>query len=324
MDLIKRPRRLRYQSSIRQLVQETQLSVTDLIMPVFVKEGIQTKEPIHTLPGIYRHSIASAVEHCKQLVDVGILGIVLFVCLLEEKKSSQAHEALNINNCYYQAIQAIKEACPNLLVITDVALDPYSSDGHDGIVRNGQIVNDETVDILAKMSVLQARAGADIVAPSDMMDGRVLAIRKALDQAHCQHISILSYTAKYASAFYGPFRDALDSAPKKGDKKSYQMNVANRLEALKEAQLDEAEGADMLMVKPASMYLDVLAAIKQQTHLPLAAYHVSGEYSMLKAAQAKGYINYEQALMEVMLSIKRAGADFILTYAAIELAYLLQ
>ena len=323
MDLLKRPRRLRKSASLRDLVAQTQLHVADLVMPVFIKDGIDTKEPIHTMPGIYRQSFSTLIDHCKQLQDMGILAIVLFPIIEDKYKTTTAKEALSIGNCYYKAIKLIKQMCPSLLVITDVALDPYSSDGHDGLVQNGDIVNDETVEILAKMAVLQAQAGADVIAPSDMMDGRVLAIRQALDAARFSDTAILSYTAKYASALYGPFRDALDSAPKKGDKKTYQMNPANRLEALREAQLDESEGADILMVKPATLYLDVLADIKKQTQLPLAAYHVSGEYSMLKAAQSKGVLNFEQTLLESITSIKRAGADIVFTYGALELAYLL-
>jgi porphobilinogen synthase len=318
-----RPRRLRRSSSIRDLVCETKLTSSDLIMPLFVKEGISDKEPIYTMPGIYRHTISSAIEQCKIMQDLGIKACALFPNILPEKKDSNATEAKNLNNFYNEAIQSIKQQFPELLIIADVALDPYSSDGHDGLVRNNKIDNDATVEILCNMALNQAKAGADIIAPSDMMDGRVGAIRQTLEDALFTDTLIMSYTAKYASAFYQPFRDALNSAPKKGDKKTYQMSPPNRKEALKEAMLDEAEGADILMVKPASLYTDIIRDLADSTSLPIAAYHVSGEYSMLKAGAEKNVITYEDALIETLVSIKRAGASMILSYGAMDACMIL-
>lgn len=318
MDLINRPRRLRRSNAIRNLISETQLNSADFLMPVFVKENISNPEPISSLPGISRYDLKSAVSYCKQLKKYGIQGCLLFASINEDKKNSQATEAVNLNGFYCDVIKAIKDAIDDFVVMTDVALDPFSSDGHDGLVVNGTILNDATVDILAQMSVLHATIGADFVAPSDMMDGRVGAIRLALDNAGFIDTGIMSYAAKYASNFYGPFRDALDSAPKEGDKKTYQMDFRNRDEAIKEAQLDEAEGADILMVKPASLYLDVISDVKAATNLPIAAYHVSGEYVMLKAASEKNILNYEQALTEALIAIKRSGADIIVSYGALD------
>ena len=318
-----RPRRLRNNQAIRSLVSETRLSVNNLIMPIFINETITVKEPIYSMPGIYRHTIQSAIEHCKIIIDQGITACALFPGIHNEKKNSKASEALNINNFYYEAISKIKETFPELLIISDVALDPYSSDGHDGLVRNNKIINYETIEILSKMALYQAKAGADIIAPSDMMDGRIKVIRETLENAQFNNTLIMSYSAKYASSFYRPFRDALESAPKKGDKKTYQMNPANRLEAIKEVQLDEKEGADIILIKPASQYGDIIRDIKEHTTLPIAAYHVSGEYSMIKAAAEKGFLSYEDTLYETLLSIKRAGANMILTYGAIDAAIMI-
>tara|TARA_B100000131_G_C18100271_1_gene605735 strand:- start:819 stop:1805 length:987 start_codon:yes stop_codon:yes gene_type:complete len=319
----KRPRRLRYNKGIRSLTAETNVSINDLIMPIFINETIKEKEPIYSMPGIYRHTIQSAIEHCKTIVELGIPACALFPAINNNKKNSKASEALNINNFYYEAITTIKNTFPDLLIISDVALDPYSSDGHDGLVRNETIINDETIDILTKMALYQAKAGADIIAPSDMMDGRVKKIRETLEEAKLTNTLIMSYSAKYASSFYRPFRDALESAPKKGDKKTYQMNPANRLEAIKEVKLDEEEGADIILIKPASQYGDIIRDIKEHTTLPIAAYHVSGEYSMIKAAAEKGFLSYEDTLYETLLSIKRAGANMILSYGAIDAALML-
>ncbi|MBH37801.1 porphobilinogen synthase [bacterium] len=319
----KRPRRLRFNQAIRSLIAETTLSVNDLIMPIFINENIKQKEPIYSMPGIYRHTIQSAIEQCQIIGDLGIPACALFPSIPNELKNSKASEALNINGFYYEAISKIKESCPELLIISDVALDPYSSDGHDGLVMGTRIANDETVDILSKMALYQAKAGADIIAPSDMMDARVGAIRKALEEASFNNTLIMSYSSKYVSSLYRPFRDALDSAPKKGDKKTYQMDPANRLEALKEVQLDEEEGADIILIKPASIYTDIIRDVKENTTLPIAAYHVSGEYSMIKAAADKGYLNYEDTLYETLLCIKRAGANMILSYGAIDAALMI-
>jgi porphobilinogen synthase len=304
-------------------VAETTLSPADFIYPIFLKE-IATREPISTLPGIYRNSLGAAFLEVEQALAVGVQAFDFFPALPDSVKDSTGSESLRRGNFYLECLHKLRAQFPDIYIMTDVALDPYSSDGHDGLVRNGEIINDETVDILAKMAVLQAEAGATAIGPSDMMDGRVGAIRQALDAAGYTNTAIVSYTAKYASAFYGPFRDALDSAPKFGDKKTYQMNPANRREALREAALDEAEGADMLMVKPALAYLDVIAALRGASQLPIAAYNVSGEYALVKAGAAAGVVDAELAMMEILLSIKRAGADVILTYFAREAAALLQ
>jgi porphobilinogen synthase len=320
LNIIKRPRRNRSSAAIRDLVQENQLSVNDLIFPMFVQEGNNLKVPIASMPGIFRFSVDTLLIELKEVVALGIKCICLFPNYPETKKDKTGSESLLSGTLYLTAIQSIKTTFPDLLVMTDVALDPYSSDGHDGIVENGKIINDETVEILVKMAVAQAKAGADIIGPSDMMDGRVGAIRTGLDTAGFKEVSILSYTAKYASAFYGPFRDALESAPKFGDKKTYQMNPANVKEAIIEAELDIAEGADILMVKPALSYLDVIKTLKEHTNLPIAAYNVSGEYAMIKAAAEKGWIDGQKVMLETLLSMKRAGADIILTYFAKEVA----
>ncbi len=329
LSLIERPRRLRRTEAIRRMVRETRLSVDRLVAPLFVVEGHGMCQEVPSMPGQYRLSIDELVREVRELHALGIPAVALFPALDESLKTPDGREALNPDGLYPRAIRAVKEAVPELLVITDVALDPYSSDGHDGIVRDGRILNDETVEILARMAVVQAQAGADIVAPSDMMDGRVGAIRQALDEAGFTEVAILSYTAKYASAFYGPFRDALDSAPRHRpgvppDKKTYQMDPANAREALRELRLDLEEGADMVMVKPALPYLDVIYRMKQAADVPVAAYHVSGEYAMLKAAALNGWLDEKAAVLEALTAICRAGADVILTYFAKQVAQWLQ
>jgi len=329
LSLIERPRRLRRTEAIRRMVRETRLSVDRLVAPLFVVEGHGMCQEVPSMPGQYRLSIDELVREVRELHALGIPAVALFPALDESLKTPDGREALNPDGLYPRAIRAVKEAVPELLVITDVALDPYSSDGHDGIVRDGRILNDETVEILARMAVVQAQAGADIVAPSDMMDGRVGAIRQALDEAGFTEVAILSYTAKYASAFYGPFRDALDSAPRHRpgvppDKKTYQMDPANAREALRELRLDLEEGADMVMVKPALPYLDVIYRVKQAADVPVAAYHVSGEYAMLKAAALNGWLDEKAAVLEALTAICRAGADVILTYFAKQVAQWLQ
>ena len=329
LSLIERPRRLRRTEAIRRMVRETRLSVDQLVAPLFVVEGHGVRQEVPSMPGQYRLSIDELVREARELHALGIPAVALFPALDESLKTPDGREALNPDGLYPRAIRAVKEAVPELLVITDVALDPYSSDGHDGIVRDGRILNDETVEILARMAVVQAQAGADIVAPSDMMDGRVGAIRQALDEAGFTEVAILSYTAKYASAFYGPFRDALDSAPRHRpgvppDKKTYQMDPANAREALRELRLDLEEGADMVMVKPALPYLDVIYRVKQAADVPVAAYHVSGEYAMLKAAALNGWLDEKAAVLEALTAIARAGADVILTYFAKQVAQWLQ
>ncbi len=320
MQLTRRPRRNRKSAGIREMVAETTLSVNDFIYPMFVMEGHGQKKEIQSMPGIFRFSLDELLKDLQEVVDLGIKCICLFANYPESKKDKYATESLKEETLYLESLRAIKAAFPDLAIMTDAAMDPYSSDGHDGIVENGNILNDESIEILCKMAVAQAKAGADIIGPSDMMDGRIGAIRKALDVAGFQDVSILSYSVKYASAFYGPFRDALDSAPKFGDKKTYQMNPANVKEALLEAQLDFEEGADMLMVKPALSYLDVIKALKDNFNIPITAYNVSGEYAMVKAAAQNGWIDGEKVMMEILLSMKRAGADAILTYFAKEAA----
>jgi porphobilinogen synthase len=315
-----RPRRLRASAAIRDLVRETRLHVADLIAPLFIVEGEGVRDPIPSLPGIDRMSLDVIVGEVKELHDLGIRAVLLFTKVPDELKDNAGTEALNPDGLMQRAIRAIKAATPDLLVMTDVALDPFSSHGHDGIVENGRIVNDPTVEVLAMMAVSHARAGADFVAPSDMMDGRVAAIREALEEAGFHDTGILSYTAKYASCLYGPFRDALDSAPGFGDKTTYQMDPANAREAIREAMLDEDEGADILMVKPGLPYLDILRDLREQTTLPLAAYQVSGEYAMIKAAAANGWLDEKRAVLETLTAFKRAGADLIATYFAKDVA----
>jgi porphobilinogen synthase len=316
--LRQRPRRNRKTASVRDLVRENKLSAEDLIWPVFVKEGLQKKEEIKTMPGVFRYSEKELVAEARAAFKDGLRAVALFPAIDPKKKDPKAREALNKNSLVCRSVRALKAALPDLLVITDVALDPFSSDGHDGLVVKGEVVNDPSVEVLAQMALVQAEAGADLVAPSDMMDGRVAAIRAILDKNDFTNVGILSYTAKYASAFYGPFRDALSSAPKKGDKKTYQMDPANIREALREAQLDEAEGADILMVKPGMPYLDVLSKIREKSRLPLAVYQVSGEYAMIVAAAERGMVDRERAIDESLIAFKRAGADMILTYFARE------
>ena len=302
------------------MVQESRLGLENLIFPVFLKDGTNIKEEISSLPNIYRWSIDLLLKEIESCMELGIRTYDIFPAIEDHLKDQSATMSYDPANFYLKAIQKIKETFPEIVLMSDVALDPYSSDGHDGLVRNGKIVNDETLPILAKMSVAQAQAGIDIIGPSDMMDGRVGVIRSALDDAGYTETSIMSYTAKYASAFYGPFRDALNSAPKSGDKKTYQMNPSNKAEALIEAQLDIDEGADMIMVKPALCYLDVIHLLKENFATPVTAYNVSGEYAMVHAASQKGWIDYNAAMNEMLLSIRRAGADGILTYFAKDFA----
>lgn len=320
MNLPIRPRRNRQSPAIRDLVRETVLTPGNLIYPLFLQEGDENT-PISAMPGCQRWCLADLVKEAGEAHALGIPGVVLFPRIPDELKTPGAEECANDNGLVPRAIRALKAAHPTLMVITDVALDPYNSDGHDGLVaEDGRILNDETVEVLCQQALCHARAGADIVAPSDMMDGRVVALRAALDAAGFQQVSIMSYTAKYASAYYGPFRGALDSAPKAGDKKTYQMDPANSNEALREAALDEAEGADMLMVKPAGPYLDIIAKLRGASPLPIAAYQVSGEYLMIKAGAAAGWLDEDKVAMESVLGIRRAGANMILTYFAKKLA----
>lgn len=316
--MLQRPRRNRKSEVIRRMVQETYVSADNLIFPLFIIEGNNEKSEVSSMPGIYRHSIDNLLREVESCMKLGLKSFDLFPNIEESLKDKFATESYRDGNLYVRAISEVKKNFPEACVITDVAMDPYSSDGHDGIVENGEILNDETLEILGRMSLAHAEAGADIIAPSDMMDGRVAYIRSVLDDNRFTNVSIMSYTAKYASAFYGPFRDALNSAPKFGDKKTYQMNPANQREALIEADLDEAEGADFLMVKPALPYLDVIKLLKDNTELPIAAYNVSGEYAMIKAAIQKGWLNEQRAITEVLTSIRRAGATAILTYHAKE------
>ena len=317
-----RPRRNRKSVVIRDLVEETSVNVKDLIFPLFLIEGKNKRQEVSSMPGIFRLSPDLLLKEIETCLNLGIKAFDLFPSLEDNLKDKMATESYNPKNFYLKTIREIKQQLPEACIMTDVAMDPYSSDGHDGIVENGEILNDETLEILGKMAVAQAQAGADIVGPSDMMDGRVQYIREALDREGFQKVSIMSYTAKYASAFYGPFRDALNSAPKFGDKKTYQMNPANTREALIEAQLDMEEGADFLMVKPALAYLDIIRLLKDNFPLPIVAYNVSGEYAMIKAAAERGWLDGEKAMVEKLISIKRAGADIILTYFAKEFALL--
>jgi len=312
MKIIERPRRLRRFSTIRDLVEETRLLSSDFVWPVFLQEGEGLRDAIPSMPDCARLSLDELKRDLDHLVTLGLKAIALFPCIEDQKKSSTADEAHNPNGLIPRALRELKRMYPELLVITDVALDPYSSDGHDGLVRNGEVVNDETLVALAKQSLMQAEAGADFIAPSDMMDGRVGFIRQALDESGFSQTGIISYTAKYASAFYGPFREALASAPRFGDKKTYQMNPANRREAQREARLDQAEGADVLLVKPALAYLDVIADLRAKSDLPIAAYNVSGEYAMVKAV--KSLLEEQRITFEILTSIKRAGADMIFSY----------
>lgn len=323
MNIIRRPRRNRQSAAIRDMVQETRLLPSDFILPLFVIEGRNVRSEVASMPGIYRYSLDLLLDEVEECLDLGIRTFDLFPNIAEAKKDKYATESYNPDGLYLQTVRAVSERFPEAVIMTDVAMDPYSSDGHDGIVEDGKILNDPTLEVLGKMALAQAQAGANIVGPSDMMDGRVGHIRQVLDMGGFHDVAIMAYSAKYASAFYGPFRDALDSAPKFGDKKTYQMNPANSREALIEAQLDYAEGADFLMVKPALAYLDIIKLLNDNFHLPIAAYNVSGEYAMVKAAAQQGWLDGERAMMEVLMSIKRAGAKVILTYFAKEAARLL-
>lgn len=291
-----------------------------MVLPLFVTEGVGVKEEISSMPGCFRYSIENLLIKAEEALEVGIRGIALFPKIKEEKKDSLASYSWDEENFYLKAITELKEKLPKLILFTDVAMDPYSSDGHDGIVKEGVILNDETLEVLGKMALAQAKAGADFISPSDMMDGRVGYLRSILDENNFKDVGIMAYSAKYASSFYGPFRDALESAPKAGDKKTYQMDPANRVEAVREVRLDLEEGADMVMIKPALSYLDIISDVKKESTVPVCAYFVSGEYAMIMAAGEKGWLNAEEALYEATLSVKRAGADVIFTYGAIELA----
>ncbi|RRB12655.1 porphobilinogen synthase [Larkinella knui] len=324
--MLRRPRRNRKSPVIRELVQENSLSLSDLIYPMFVMEGEGVRSEITSMPGVARFSLDLLLEEMQECVDLGLRTFALFPNLPESKKDKYATESHNPEGLYLQAVKAIKTRFPDIALMTDVAMDPYSSDGHDGIVEEGpngfEVVNDQSLVVLGKMALAQARAGADIIGPSDMMDGRIGYIRELLDSEGFTNVSIMAYTAKYAGAFYGPFRDALDSAPRFGDKKTYQMNPANSREALIEAELDYAEGADFLMVKPAMVYLDIIKLLSENFDLPIAAYNVSGEYAMVKAAAANGWLDGERAMLEILTAMKRAGAKIILTYFAKEVAQL--
>lgn len=326
MSLIQRPRRNRRNEALRSLVRENHVTPQDLIAPLFVREGKGERTAIASMPGQARLSIDLLIQEARDLHALGVRCVALFPAIEESKKTSDAREAWNPENLNLRAIRELKNALPDLLVMGDIALDPYSADGHDGLVdpNSGEILNDATLEALARQAIASSKAGVDILGPSDMMDGRIAHIRRALDGEGAEHVALMSYTAKYASAFYGPFREALDSAPKKGDKKTYQMDPANGREALREATLDEAEGADILMVKPGLPYLDVVYRLRQHSTLPIAVYNVSGEYAMVKAAQERGWIDGERVMMETLTGFKRAGADIILTYFAKEAARLIQ
>ncbi len=324
MPIRSRPRRNRSSEAVRGLIRETSLSPSNFILPLFITEGKNISEPIEAMPGQSRLSVDRLVLKVKEARALGVMAVALFPKIEDRLKDSFAKESTNAKGLLPRAIRAAKDACPDVLVISDVAMDPYSSDGHDGLVKNGLVLNDETLPILAQMAICQAEAGADWIAPSDMMDGRVGYLRSALDEAGYTDRSILAYTAKYASAFYGPFRQALDSAPRAGDKKTYQMDPANRREAIREAQLDIKEGADVIMVKPAIAYLDVIRELKSRFAVPVAAYQVSGEYAMIKAAGDRGWLDADAAMMESLLSIRRAGADMTLTYFAVDASRILQ
>jgi porphobilinogen synthase len=315
-----RPRRNRKSATIRQMVEETQLTAAHLIYPIFLKDGKGIKEEVTSLPNNFRWSLDTLLPEIEACMELGVKTFDIFPAVDEALKDKMASYSWASDNFYLQAISAIKQRFPEAVVMSDVAMDPYSSDGHDGLVRGGQIINDETLPILAKMALAQAQAGVDIIGPSDMMDGRVGYLRSELDAEGFTDVSIMSYTAKYASAFYGPFRDALNSAPKSGDKHTYQMNPANKREALLEAQLDFDEGADMLMVKPALCYLDIISLLKENFPIPVTAYNVSGECAMVYAAAKNGWLNYDRAVHEMLISMRRAGADAILTYFAKDFA----
>lgn len=318
-----RNRRLRKSPAIRDLVRENELTTNDLMLPIFIAEGSQIKELIPSMPGCYRLSLDLLLEELKSVSDLGIKALLLFVKVDDALKDNKGTAAIATDGLMQRAVKTIKDAFPDLLIMTDVALDPYSSYGHDGIVEAGNILNDPTVEVLSQMALSHAQAGADFVAPSDMMDGRILKIRTVLEEAGFVNTGIMSYSAKYASGFYGPFRDALESAPGFGDKKTYQMDTANRLEAVTEVLADIEEGADIVMVKPGLAYLDIIREIRENVQVPVAAYQVSGEYAMLKAAAEKGWLDHDTVMMEQLLAFKRAGANFIATYHAKEAAELI-
>ncbi|MEY4903770.1 MAG: porphobilinogen synthase [Bacteroidota bacterium] len=324
MYLQRRNRILRQSHSIRSLVAENTLSVNDFIVPLFLLEGEGIKEEISSMPNYYRMSLDFLAQELEEIQALGLKSVILFVKAPDELKDNLGTEAINPDGLMPRAIRFIKEKAPDLIIFTDVALDPYSSYGHDGIVKNQEIVNDESVEVLAKMAVMHAEAGTDFVAPSDMMDGRIGAIREALEKAGHTKTGILSYSAKYASCFYGPFRDALDSAPGFGDKQTYQMSYANSREALKETLMDIEEGADIVLIKPALSYLDIIKLIKDNTNIPVCAYQVSGEYAQIKAAARMGWMDEEKAMFETLTSIKRAGADIIISYFAKDVARKIQ
>ncbi|WP_438961118.1 porphobilinogen synthase [Nonlabens sp.] len=320
---LRRNRRLRTTSAIRSMVQETFISPNDFIVPLFIVEGNNIKEEIPSMPDYYRFSLDLLKEEVKTLWSMGLKSVLLFVKVPDNLKDNKGTEALNPNGLMQRAIKTVKDVAPDMYVMTDVALDPFSSYGHDGIVENGIILNDETAEVLAQMSISHAQAGADMVAPSDMMDGRILYIREALEEEGFKNTGIMSYSAKYASAFYGPFRDALDSAPGFGDKKTYQMDPANRSEAIRETLMDIDEGADIVMVKPGLCYLDIVRDLKNEVEVPISVYQVSGEYAMLKAAAEKGWLDHDAVMMEQITAIKRAGADLIASYFAKDVVKLL-
>jgi porphobilinogen synthase len=324
LDLAIRPRRLRRNATVRRMVSQTQLTANDLIYPLFMMEGENQKVEVTSMPGCYRFTVDLLVKEIQEAFALGIPAFALFPMVDDALKDNVGTESYNPNGLVPRALRAIKAVVPESVLITDIALDPYSSEGHDGIVKDGVILNDETVAVLVKQAVMQAQAGSDFVAPSDMMDGRIGAIRTGLDDAGFTEVGIIAYTAKYASAYYGPFRDALDSAPKFGDKKTYQMDSANSNEALLEAELDVSEGADIIMVKPALAYMDIISLLKQNFNTPIAAYNVSGEYAMIKAAAEKGWIDEKKIVLETLTSMKRAGADLILTYFAKDVALMLK
>ena len=313
---LRRNRRLRANEAIRSLVRETSISPNDFLVPLFVVEGKGLKEEIASMPNYYRYSLDLLEKEVKALWSMGLKAVLVFVMVPEHLKDNKGKEAVNPKGLMQRAIKTVKNACPEMLVMTDVALDPYSSYGHDGIVQDGQIMNDDSVEVLTRMSLSHAEAGADFVAPSDMMDGRILSIREALEDEGYINTGIMSYSAKYASAFYGPFRDALDSAPGFGDKKTYQMDFANRFEAIRETEMDIDEGADIVMVKPGICYLDIVREIKNEVDVPVAVYQVSGEYAMVKAAAEKGWLDHDAVMMGQLIAIKRAGADIIASYFA--------
>ena len=318
MYLPKRSRILRSSPAIRSMVAETRLNAADFIAPLFIDEGKQVHHEIESMPGYFRNSLDVTIREVRELHALGLKSVLLFIKCPDALKDNTGKEAWNPDGLMQRSIRAIKDAVPEILLMTDVALDPYSSYGHDGIVQNGEIVNDETVDALVRMSISHAEAGADFVAPSDMMDGRIGAIRDAFEKNGFSKTGIMAYSAKYASCFYGPFRDALDSAPGFGDKKTYQMDYANRTEAVKEALQDVAEGADIVMVKPALAYLDIIREVKNAVPIPVSAYNISGEYAMIKAAAKMGWLDEQKAMLETLTAIKRAGADLIATYFAKE------